>query len=137
MTFLATGGWPVVLIIHQRLGIAVIGIYLICSLWGIWRLIRGQSPSGGLLATFILGGGLLGLQTISGWLLLAAGCRPGEFLHYVYGAVAIVAFLAGFTYVGRFSAGRGQSGLLTVCCLLLVGVGVRAFMTGPHACAAI
>ncbi len=121
---------PVIDFIHLRLGIALIAVYLICSLWAAWQYLRYKAISGGFRATFLMAGGLLVVQALVGLGLLLEGQRPGEFLHFIYGGVALVAAFGGFTYSGSLSRSR-EALLLAGCSWLLLGLTIRALMTGP------
>ena len=82
----------------------------------------------GVVAVIVVGA-LLGLVN------LAAGERPLDALHLLYGALAVVAVPAGRALGGRARGADGaprgrRDGWVAVAALVLLGIELRLFMTG-------
>lgn len=111
----------------------------------IWLLGGGAAIWGGVLAwrrrpvdqalrALLLGTVVMGmLQGIVGGILLLFGLRPPggslSFLHYVYGAIVIVAVPIAFTYTDNKSVRRDLI-VFVIAAVIVVAAAVRAFMTG-------
>lgn len=70
------------------------------------------------------------LQAILGGLLVTQGCRPGENLHYVYGAIVALAIPVAFAYSDQRQVRRDII-IMTIAAVAIVGAVVRALVTGP------
>ncbi|MEO7003010.1 MAG: hypothetical protein ABI068_14435 [Ktedonobacterales bacterium] len=70
------------------------------------------------------------LQCIWGALLFANGARPGDQLHYVYGAIVLLAIPVAYVYSDQKRIRRDIL-IMGIGLILVIGAAVRAFMTGP------
>ena len=79
--------------------------------------------------------GLIAVNGIAGLLLLAAGSRPADALHLLYGPAALIT-LPGGVWLSRRGRGHARGaasrgdGWLVVAVLVLLGIELRLFMTG-------
>jgi len=72
------------------------------------------------------------LQCIWGALLFASGARPAEPLHYVYGAIVLLAIPVAYVYSDQKRIRRDIL-IMGIAVIAILGAAVRAFMTGaPH-----
>ena len=80
--------------VHIVLGIAAVGLSLAAGLWGAWRWWRAE-PS--RLFWRLLRGAqaALVIEAVLGGILLLAGDRPDDDLHYVYGLTPLLVSFAG------------------------------------------
>ena len=115
--------------LHQRLAAALILFALVLALWGSYQFVRHRAVSGGFRSSFLLLGALTAVQGALGAVELAAGTRPRELLHVVYGIFAVVFLPAVFTYAGRGAKDREAVYLAAACWVVLVAYG-RGFTTG-------
>ena len=75
--------------------------------------------------------GIFGLlQCIWGALLFASGARPGDQLHFVYGAIVLLAIPIAYVYSDQ-KRRRRDIIIMGIAVILVIGAAVRAFMTGP------
>lgn len=72
----------------------------------------------------------LGLvQALVGGLLLLLGQRPSDPLHYVYGAIVLLAIPVGYVYSDQKQV-RRDFVIMTIALVAVVGAAARAYMTG-------
>ncbi len=120
---------PAAAFLHQRLAVALIALGVILGLWGGVLFLTRRAISGGFRSTYLLMTGLVAVQGVLGLAAFAAGGRPREILHLVYGAFAVL-FLPGvFTYAGR-RAPDTEAMLLTLSCWVVLIAFGRGLMTG-------
>jgi CDP-diglyceride synthetase len=114
---------------HARLAVALILYALLLGLWGSFQFLRRRAVSGGFRSSFLLLAGLTALQGLAGLGSLAAGGRPRELLHLVYGIFAVV-FLPGlYLYVARGARDREAAFLAAGCWVVLIAF-ARGLATG-------
>lgn len=73
------------------------------------------------------------VQALWGALLFLTGCRPGDDLHYVYGAIVLLAIPVAYVYSDQKDVRRDII-IMTIAAVAVIGAGARAFMTGPGVC---
>ena len=114
--------------VHMKLGAALVAVVAVGAVWSLVGALRGAGwPS---LRVFARLSALAFLvQVVLGLLLLAAGHRPGEGLHYVYGGVVLLCIPLGIAYGGRGDDRREAWGM---CFGLIAAVllAARAVATG-------
>jgi hypothetical protein len=112
----------------------VLGTSLITGIWGLvlyfqkkeiidraWKIALIVTAADGLLQ------GLLGI------LLVLMGLKPGTgtglyYLHYVYGAIVLLAIPVAITYSSK--KGRTNILIFSIAALIIAAAGARALMTG-------
>jgi 4-amino-4-deoxy-L-arabinose transferase-like glycosyltransferase len=72
---------------------------------------------------------VIGLQVVSGVVLFAAGARPRESLHLLYGLAALAMLPLAATFASE-APPRPRAWVLAGACLILVVVGWRLASTG-------
>ncbi len=91
------------------------------------------APTTGLARVFrwslIAAAALGALQALVGGVLYLSGARPPDPLHYVYGAIVLLAIPVAYVYSDQKRARRDFL-IMTIGLVLLIGAAVRAFMTG-------
>jgi asparagine N-glycosylation enzyme membrane subunit Stt3 len=114
--------------VHMRLGVALVAVVVIGALWALVEALRGDvSPSLRVFAR--LSALALVVQVVLGLLLLAAGHRPADGLHYVYGGVVLLCIPAGIAYGGGGSV-RREAWALCIGLGAAVLLAARAVATG-------
>ena len=115
--------------VHQYLGLAIAGLFLLLSLWGLLQWIRNVDPGPmyyRLLAVAQIG---LVLQVIVGILMfvLERGGGPDP-LHLAYGGFPILVLIAAHRY-SRKLEGLGWVAF-AIAGLFIFGLQLRGYMTG-------
>lgn len=122
-----------VLLIHSRIAIAVVMFNAVLGIWGFIRFMRGMSIDSNYWGAIALSP-LLGLvQMILGLIMVFNGLHVNvRFVHYLYGALVILAAPACFAYL-RGRDDRGAQLIFGLVLLLNAGFGLRAYSTGYEA----
>lgn len=120
--------------VHQDVMPALIWLFAgAAAIWGGVLLARRQ-PVDRVLRGLLVGTVAVGvLQGVVGGILFLSGLRPPggslSFLHYVYGAIVIVAVPIAFTYTENKSARRDMI-IFIIAAVIVIAAAARAFMTG-------
>ena len=77
------------------------------------------------------------LQAVLGITLVLLGQKPGTgtglyYLHYVYGAIVVLAIPIAITYATGGKNQRRDILIFSIAALILVAAAIRALMTGPQ-----
>ena len=77
------------------------------------------------------------LQAVLGITLVLLGQKPGTgtglyYLHYVYGAIVVLAIPIAITYATSGKNQRRDLLIFSIAALILVAAAIRALMTGPQ-----
>ena len=77
------------------------------------------------------------LQAVLGITLVLLGQKPGSgtglyYLHYVYGAIVVLAIPIAITYATGGKNERRDILIFSIAALVLVAAAIRALMTGPQ-----
>ena len=77
------------------------------------------------------------LQAVLGIALVLLGQKPGTgtglyYLHYVYGAIVVLAIPIAITYATSGKNPRRDILIFSIAALILVAAAIRALMTGPQ-----
>jgi len=78
-----------------------------------------------LIATAALGL----IQAVVGGILFASGARPGDQLHFVYGAIVLLAIPVAYVYSDQKRVRRDFL-IMVIALVAVIGAAVRAYMTG-------
>ncbi len=120
---------PHLTLLHSRLQITISLVLAALVIWGLVCALRGivgrrYTAALWVVELLIIAEALLGLP-----MLLGAAWPARLAMHMVYGAVAL-ALLPGAIAYGRGRAGRRQALTYATVCLFLLGVAMRAALTG-------
>ena len=119
-----------VLLIHSRVAIAVIMFNAILGIWGFIRFLRGLEIDSSYWGAIALSPLLGLLQMALGLIMVYNGLYVNvRFVHYLYGALVILAAPACFAYL-RGREDRGAQLIFALALLLNAGFGIRAYTTG-------
>ena len=116
------------MMIHLLLTQAIILYLFVCTVWGAITAIRRRPVSPSYRGTLLIAEGLYVVQAVVGASLLIGGNAPRDPLHYLYGflGVAILPAILGYLERGK----HRESLWLALTSLFLLGVAIRAWMTG-------
>jgi hypothetical protein len=102
---------------------------LVVTLLAAFQLIRRQPLGGNFWGAVMIGEGLVIVQAILGIVLLIKGGQPGRGIHFLYGALSVLAWPAAYAY----SQGQNENRATLVWTLVgafLFGLSMRAVATG-------
>ncbi len=116
------------LVVHLGLSRANLIFVGLVGLWSLYEGLRGRGPSGSLLGGLVVCEILLLVQAVVGLLLLGnegwSLSRP--FLHFLYGAVAIISLPAMYGYLSKLPNPRALNLGFGVTCAFIFLALLRA-----------
>jgi len=115
--------------LHDRLANTVMLFFLFVGLWGLFEYFRGGVLGGNIAGALIIGQVLVAVQVLLGVALLADGFRPGQSVHYLYGATAILIMPFAWSYMRERNPREGLL-MYSLVALFIFGVAIRAMTTG-------
>lgn len=113
--------------LHELNGVALIAANLLAFGWGLYFVVRKRTPGRVYAHLLALGQALVIAQVALGLLLLSEGRRVADDLHYLYGALSLVAVLSPWLYAPPVPARRLV--WFTGATLLATALAVRAYTT--------
>lgn len=114
--------------VHTLIARATVLYFALIGVWGVFLGIRKVALSPAFRGALFIGVGLGVLQAVVGLVLVAAGLRPVDNLHYLYGASVIVTMpLVGSYIVDKQFSRPLAYGLAS---LFMAGLAIRAITTG-------
>ena len=103
---------------------------VLLALWGTYHYFRNQRLSGGFRSTYLIMAGLTPVQGLLGLAALILGGHPaGNFLHFVYGAFAVL-FLPGAYLYSHGGNDRRETLVLAGACWIVAIAFFRGIATG-------
>ena len=119
---------PGVLELHKLIANALVLYFALLGVWGVFIGVRRAGPSPAFRGALFIGVALGVVQALVGSVLVAADLRPGDNLHYLYGASLIVTV----PLVGSYIADKKFSRPLAygLASLFMAGLAIRAITTG-------
>ena len=114
--------------IHRLVANAFMYFALIIAFWALLHLIRSRELSGDFWGAVVIGEVLILAQVILGVVMVIMGLRPGRWMHYLYGVVALITWPALFAFTRGESNSRAIIVWATVS-LFLFGIALRAAAT--------
>jgi hypothetical protein len=115
--------------VHAMTARAVSIFTLLVTLFAIFRLIRSVPLGSDFWGAVVIGEGLIVVQSILGVILLIQGAAPGRIIHYLYGALNLLAWPAAYTY-SRGQDSRRETVIWVLVSAFLFGLSLRAAGTG-------
>ena len=113
--------------LHAWNGIAVVAANLLAFGWGLSYVLRKRPPGRVYGHALALAQSLVIAQVALGLLLMSDGLRASDDLHYLYGALALVAVLSPWLYTPPVPARR--LAWFVGATLLASALSVRAYTT--------
>jgi len=117
------------LLMHDRVATTVMLYMFAVGFWGVYSYIRGESLGGSLAGALAIGQGLVVVQGLLGAALYLDGARAPSFVHYLYGATAILALPFAWSYL-RDRAPRQSLLIFSLVSLFIGGLAIRGMTTG-------
>jgi hypothetical protein len=102
---------------------------VVVGIWGTYLYFRRQELNGGFRSSFLLMAGLTAIQGLAGLAVFASGRRPGELLHIVYGAFAVL-FLPGVFLYAQGGSRRREAVFLAGAAWVVSIAYFRGIATG-------
>jgi hypothetical protein len=118
----------ILLILHDRFAVSVMLFMAAAGFWGLFSYIRGQSLSGSIGGTLVIGEALIILQVVAGLALVIGGARPASPIHYLYGASGILALPFAWSFM-RYRDQRQALLIYSLVALFIAGLAIRGMTT--------
>jgi heme A synthase len=109
----------------------------ISGIWGLILFFTKKTFNRPWRTTLIITAIVAALQALLGIILVLLGQRPGTgtglyYLHYVYGAIVVLAIPVAITYATGSKNQRRDILIFSIASLILVAAALRALTTGLH-----
>jgi hypothetical protein len=118
-----------IVFIHAVLARALLLFAVLLGIWGTYLYFRRSAVTGGFRSSFLILAGLIAVQGVAGLIVLAAGQRPTEILHIVYGIFAVL-FIPGVYLYAHGGTPRREAVLLAGAAWIVSVAFFRGFATG-------
>jgi hypothetical protein len=115
--------------IHCRLALAVTFFAFALGVWGVFAYLRGSGVTGSYFGALIIGEILIIGQGLVGVLLLVTGHFPADGLHFLYGIVLPLTWVAVYIYT-RGATTRREMLIYAIISFFIMGLAIRGIMTG-------
>jgi heme A synthase len=115
-------------IVHQRLGNAVLLLGLVGTVWAVENVVR-RRVSPGLRAYLVLTWLVVLVQALIGLVLVAGGHRPSEGLHWLYGAALLLSLPVAWSNATHGGPRREALAMLAGALAVLL-LSIRSIGTG-------
>ena len=115
--------------LHRIAADALVLFAVVLAVWGTYLYFRKAAVNGGFRSSFLIMAGLTALQGLAGLAVLAAGRRPTEILHIVYGIFAVI-FLPGVYLYAKDGSPRREAVILAGAAWIVSIAYLRGFATG-------
>jgi len=114
---------------HGVIARALLLFAVLLGIWGTYLYFRRAAVTGGFRSSFLILGGLTALQGVAGLVVLAAGHRPTELLHIVYGVFAVL-FVPGVYLYAQGGTPRREAVFLAAAAWIVSVAYFRGLATG-------
>ena len=109
----------------------------VAAIWGFVLYFMKKPMNRPWRISLIIAAVFAALQALLGITLVVLGQKPGTgrglyYLHYVYGAIVVLAIPIAITYATSGKNPRRDVLIFSIAALILVAAAVRALMTGPQ-----
>ena len=118
-----------IVFVHAVLARALLLFAILLGIWGTYLYFRRSAVTGGFRSSFLILAGLIAVQGVAGLAVLAAGHRPAEILHIVYGVFAVL-FIPGVYLYAHGGTPRREAVLLAGAAWIVSVAFFRGFATG-------
>ncbi len=108
---------------------ALVAFAVLLGIWGTYGYFRHARVSGGFRSSYLIMAGLTAAQGLVGLGLFAAGQRPHELLHIVYGIFAVL-FLPGAYLWAQGGSKRREAVILAAASWIVAIAYFRGLATG-------
>lgn len=117
-----------ILWLHDRVGNAAPLFMILLGILSFINYFRGLGVTGNVIGAVIVGEVLMLVQVSLGLILLISGLYPPQLIHFLYGALTILAFPALWVYT-RGATDRRASLMWALAGLFMMGLTLRAIGT--------
>ena len=114
---------------HGLFARALLLFAVLLGIWGTYLYFRKSAVNGGFRSSYLIMGGLTALQGLAGLGVMAAGRRPTELLHIVYGVFAVL-FIPGVYLYAQGGSPRREAVLLAGAAWIVAIAYFRGLATG-------
>ncbi len=123
--------------IHFFNMVLVLASGAVAAIWGFILFFMKKPMNRPWRISLIVAFVFAALQALLGVTLVLLGQKPGTgmglyYLHYVYGAIVVLAIPIAITYATSGKNPRRDVLIFSIAALILVAAAVRALMTGPQ-----
>lgn len=117
--------------------ILVLATSTIAGIWGLILFFQKKPMNRPWRISLIIAAIVGALQALLGIILVLLGDKPGTgtglyYLHYVYGAIVVLAIPVALTYATSGKNPRRDVLIYSIAALIIVAAGLRALTTGFH-----
>ncbi len=118
----------ILFVLHDRLAVSMLLFMAAVGLWGLLAYARGKQLEGSLAGALVIGEVLIALQVLAGVALAAAGSRPADRVHYLYGVTAILVLPFAWSLL-RERDQRQALLIYSLIALFIAGLAIRGMTT--------
>ncbi len=123
--------------IHFFNMVLVLASGAVAAIWGFILFFMKKPMNRPWRISLIVAFVFAALQALLGVTLVLLGQKPGTgmglyYLHYVYGAIVVLAIPIAITYATSGKNPRRDVLIFSIAALVLVAAAIRALMTGPQ-----
>ena len=123
--------------IHFLNVVLVLASGAVTGVWGLILFFMKKPINRPWRISLIVTAVIAALQAVLGITLVLLGQKPGTgtglyYLHYVYGAIVVLAIPIAITYATGGKNQRRDLLIFSIAALILVAAAIRALMTGPQ-----
>ncbi len=115
--------------IHTLLARTIILYAAVMGIWAAVDYFRRNNVNSNYWGALVIGELLMLGQGVLGILLLLTGARPADLLHFLYGVLVALSWPGAYVYTNA-RATRTEAGLYALVSFFIVGLAIRAIMTG-------
>lgn len=115
--------------LHCRIGLASTFFAFALGVWGVFAFLRGSGVTGSYFGALVIGEILVIGQALVGLGLVLTGQFPPDGLHFLYGVVVPLTWVAVYVYT-RGQQTRREMIIYGVVSFFVMGLAIRAIMTG-------
>lgn len=117
-----------ILWLHDRIGNAAPLFMILAGVLSLVNYVRGRGVDGNIMGALVIGEIMMLVQAGLGLILLVSGLAPASLIHYLYGALAILALPALWVYT-RGATDRRASLIWALAGFFMMGLTLRAIGT--------
>jgi len=114
--------------LHQNVARALVLYFAAVGVWGLFLAIRKLPLTSSYRGALVIGVVLGVAQAALGLVLVFGGLRPGDNLHFLYGASVILTLPLVMSYIVDKKISRPLA--FGLACLFMAGLAIRAITTG-------
>jgi heme A synthase len=125
----------IIVTLHEYNAFLVVALGLIVGIWGLVLFFRKKEANRPWRTSLTVMAVLAAIQALFGIIMVLTGLKPGSgtglyYLHYVYGAIVVLAIPVATTYATGGKNPRRDLLILSIAALILAAAGARGLMTG-------